>query len=75
VLNVHRNDCCELGTTTAGRVFLGEIPSSKHYGKKEKHSYKIGTWNVRKLNQGGKLENWKKEMQKNEVSIFGVSEV
>jgi len=27
------------------------------------------------LNQGGKLENLKMEMQKNEVSILGVSEV
>jgi len=27
------------------------------------------------LNQGGKLENLKKEMQKNEVSVLGVSEV
>jgi hypothetical protein len=64
-------------------VFLGEISSSRsHYSKKnnkgkknEQHSYKIGTWNVRTLNGGGKLENLKKEMQKNEVSILGVSEV
>jgi nitrogen regulatory protein PII len=27
------------------------------------------------LNQGGKLENLKKEMQKNTVSVLGVSEV
>jgi hypothetical protein len=27
------------------------------------------------LNRGGKLENLKKEMQKNEVSILGVSEM
>jgi hypothetical protein len=48
-------------------VFVGEIASSKHYSKKEKeeeqHSYKIGMWNVRTLNRGGKLENLKKEMQ------------
>jgi len=45
-------------------VFLGEISSSRsHYSKKdykgkknEQHSYKIGTWNVRTLNRGGKLE-------------------
>jgi hypothetical protein len=35
----------------------------------------IGTWNVRTLNQGGKLENLKREMQKNAVSALGVSEV
>jgi hypothetical protein len=64
-------------------VFLGEISSSRsHYSKKgykrkknEQHSYKIGTWNVRTLNRGGKLENLKKEMQKSEVDILGVSEV
>jgi hypothetical protein len=31
--------------------------------------------NVRTLNRGGKLENMKKEMQKNEVSVLGVSEI
>jgi hypothetical protein len=41
----------------------------------EHNSFKIGTWNVRTLNQGGKLENLKKEMQKNAVSVLGVSEV
>ena len=30
---------------------------------------------MRTLNRGGKLENLKREMQKNEVSILGVSEV
>jgi len=62
-----------------GGVFVGEISSSKNYSKeekkKERHSYKIGTWNVRTLNQGGKLENLKQEMQKNEVSILGISEL
>ena len=63
-------------------MFLGEISSSRHYSKKdykgkknEQHSYKSGTWNVRTLNRGDKLEILKKEMQKNEVSVLGVSEV
>jgi hypothetical protein len=34
---------------------------------KDPHQYSIGTWNVRTLNQGGKLENLKKEMEKNGV--------
>ena len=59
-------------------VFLEEM-SCRSYDKKkckdEHHSYKIGTWNVRTLNQGGKLENLKAEMRKNEVSVLGVSEV
>jgi hypothetical protein len=65
-----------------GGVFLGEVSSSRsHFYRKdykakknEEHSYKIGTWNVRTLNRGGKLENVKKEMQKNALSILGVSE-
>jgi nitrogen regulatory protein PII len=62
-------------------VFLGETPrGNKDYRQKQKkqkehHSYKIGTWNVRTLNQGDKLENLKKEMQKNAVTVLGVSEV
>jgi hypothetical protein len=35
---------------------------------------RFGTWNIRTLNQGGKLEYMKKEMQKNAVSVLGVSE-
>ena len=61
-------------------MFLEEM-SCRRYDKKEckeqkeHHSYKIGTWNVRTFNQGSKLENLKTEMQKNEVSVLGVSEV
>ncbi|PNF43436.1 hypothetical protein B7P43_G11558 [Cryptotermes secundus] len=43
--------------------------------QKEHHGYKIGTCNVRTLNQAGKLENFKTEMHKNEVSVLSVSEV
>jgi len=51
-----------------------------HYDKeckeqKKNHSYKIGTWDLRTLNQGSKLENLKTEMQKIEVSVLGVGEV
>jgi NAD-dependent dihydropyrimidine dehydrogenase PreA subunit len=45
-------------------VFLEETPRCRSYSKdytqkqkqKEHHSFKIGTWNVRTLNQGGKFE-------------------
>src|SRR5215469_2885576 len=63
-----------------GGVFLGEM-SCRQYDKqkckeqREHYRYKIATWNVRTLNRGGKLENLKAEMQKNDVSILGVSEV
>jgi hypothetical protein len=64
-----------------GGVFLGETPRGiKDYSQKQKtqnehNSFKIGTWNVRTLNQGGKLENLNKEMQKTAVYVLGVSEV
>ena len=47
----------------------------KEFEQKEYRSYKIGTWNVTTLNQGGKLENLKMETQKNDLSVLGVSEV
>jgi len=61
-----------------GRVFLEEISlyrsySNKEY-QKEHHSIKLRTWNVWILNQGGKVENLKKEMQKAAVSVLGVNE-
>jgi hypothetical protein len=46
---------------------------SKNMQQCIKNCYLI--FNVRTLNRGGKFENLKKEMQKNEVSILGVSEV
>jgi hypothetical protein len=62
-------------------VFLErETPRGNDYRQWQKtqnehNSFKIGTWNVRTLNQGGKFENLKKDMQKNAVSVLGVSEV
>jgi exonuclease III len=41
---------------------------------KDTHQYRIGTWNERTLNQGGELENLQ-EMEKNGVSVMGVSKV
>ena len=57
-----------------GGEYLEEM-SCRRYNKKEYHSYEIGTWNVRTLKQGGKLENFKTEMQKNKVSVLVVNEV
>ena len=37
--------------------------------------FRLGTWNVRTLNQAGKLENLKMEMDKCNVSVVGLSEV
>ena len=61
-------------------MFLGEISSGRCYNKmvykekkKEQYNYKTGMWNIRTFKRGGKLENLKKEMQKNEISLLGVS--
>lgn len=35
---------------------------------------RIGTWNVRTLLQAGKLENLKREMEKNNMNLIGVAE-
>ena len=59
-------------------MFLEETPwgrsCSKDYKQKqnEHHSFKMIMWKVRTLYQE---ENLKKEMQKNAVSVLGVSEV
>ncbi|PNF33686.1 hypothetical protein B7P43_G12051 [Cryptotermes secundus] len=68
------------GSVATGRASLsGQVKGcynkKKCEDQKEHHGYKIGTWNVRTLNQAGKLENLKMEMQKNEVSVLGVREV
>src|SRR6516225_7306849 len=36
---------------------------------------RIGTWNVRTLNEKGKLENIKQEMERNRIDILGMSEM
>jgi len=62
-----------------GRVFFEEISLYRSYGnkkyKKEHHRIKLRTWNVWILNQGGKLENLKKELQKTALSVLGVTEM
>ena len=40
-----------------------------------KHEIRVGTWNVRTMNEMGKLENVKEEMRRNRLSIMGFSEV
>ena len=41
---------------------------------KHKHDTKFGTWNVRTLMQPGKLDNIKREMERMEISLLGISE-
>ena len=43
--------------------------------RNKKSDLKIGTWNVRTMAQGGKLENVKQEMERKKVGVMGISEV
>lgn len=36
---------------------------------------RVATWNVRTMNERGKLENLKQEMRRNKIDVLGVSEV
>ena len=65
-----------MGSFSRGNIQQKELQEEGLQRKEEGTAQlQIGTWNVRTLNRGGKLENLKKEMQKNEVSVLGVSEV
>ena len=44
------------------------------YLKSGKNGLKIGTWNVRTLNQFGKIENLKQEAEHLDIDILGISE-
>ena len=51
-------------------MFCSRYKRKECKGQKGHHSYKIGTWNVRTLKQGGKLENLKMETQENKLSVW-----
>ena len=61
----HIREMLPLQTKQSGGELLSYDKECKE--QKEHHSYKNGTWKVRTLKQGGKLENLKTEMRKNEV--------
>ena len=44
------------------------------YLKRGRNALKIGTWNVRTLNQLGKLENLRQEMESLDLDVLGLSE-
>lgn len=44
-------------------------------GEGREANWKIGTWNVRNMNERGKLENVKQEMKKHGLNVLGLSEV
>ena len=44
------------------------------YLKRGRNALKIGTWNVRTLNQLGKLENLRQEVESLDLDVLGLSE-
>src|SRR5215471_13785617 len=67
-----RKDPVTIGT--AGPSDSGMAPAEGSERKKARE-LGIATWNVRSLNEKGKLENLKREMQKNKINVLGLSEV
>ena len=59
---------------TAGPSDGGMAPAEGSERKKARE-LGIATWNVRSLNEKGKLENLKREMQKTKINVLGLSEV
>ena len=49
--------------------------ANRHHGCLTMPYVKMGCWNVRTLNQKGKLENAKREMERYGLSVLGLSEV
>ncbi|KAG8230254.1 hypothetical protein J437_LFUL009792 [Ladona fulva] len=43
--------------------------------KSTNNEIRIGTWNVRTLNRKEKLENLKREMERNKIDVLGLSEI
>ena len=64
-------------TSLGRRQLFKQGPSDRHQATalKLKESVRIATWNVRTLNQPGKLENVKLEMKRLKFNILGMSEV
>ena len=60
------------------RERVRERSSSVVIKRKPSHPNKqlmVGTWNVRTMNQTGKLENIKEEMERNGLNVLGMCEV
>jgi len=70
-------DCSEVnGTDTIRGVRSGRMGFKAHQVVIQRNPWKkIGTWNIRMMLQGGKLENIKIEMTRLKIDILVVSEV
>uniref|UniRef100_A0A8D8XS53 Craniofacial development protein 2 n=1 Tax=Cacopsylla melanoneura TaxID=428564 RepID=A0A8D8XS53_9HEMI len=57
------------------RVESTETEIGRKKKKRKTQTLKIGTWNVRTMNREEKLENLKREMDKQKINVMGLSEV
>jgi hypothetical protein len=51
------------------------VPSITNINLKNRNTLHVATWNVRTLNQAGKLENVFSEMDRIKIKILGISEM
>ena len=54
---------------------VGNSIGSAHDQKSNRKLLRIGSWNIRTMQRKGKLENIKREMNRNRLNILGLSEV
>ena len=54
---------------------MGNSIGSAHDQKSNRKLLRIGSWNIRTMQRKGKLENIKREMNRNRLNILGLSEV
>jgi len=57
------------------QVALGHHQATTSKSKDKRNMYKISTWNVRTLYQGGKLANVENEMERLKIDIMGIGEM
>ena len=59
----------------AHQVAFGRHQATASKPKDKRNIYKISTWNVRTLYQGGKLANMENEMERLKIDIMGIGEM
>ena len=63
----HQGPHCPVGNQAGNEKYVT--------GQQLRRKFRIGTWNVRKLKELGKLNTICREMDRNNIEILGVSEL
>jgi len=73
---ITNNATASLGSACYVRlVALGRHHATASKSKDKRNIYKISTWKVRTLYQGGKLANVENEMERLKIDIMGIGEM